>query len=113
MPRKRTTGTETLNRVTAGAIIRPYLVRIRPLVDRAVFIESALVRNRRIEPQLLAEAAELAEAARTNLQELDQTLDTVRPEVKAHSRVTDTRRALVAVLKRLEQTGTVLNQRMQ
>ena len=108
MPNKRTLDKETVSRMRAHAVVRPIIDKIGVMVDRAVFLETLAAIGRTRSPTLRLEAAELADGARTELKSFDERLSELPAEVVLHTRVTDARRALLAVADRFERTRSSL-----
>ena len=102
MPRKRSLDRETISRIAARTIVVPYVTKIGPLVDRAVFLETIASHRPERHPDLRREAAMLADGAREDLRHFNLQVEGVPVLVAEQPSIEDTRRALVAVVERFE-----------
>lgn len=98
----RVVGEDIVARMRSREIVRPFIARIGPLVDRAVLIEALVKRDPAGGPELRREAEVLAEEARADLRRLEAQLEGLPATVLAQSRIVDTRKALLAVAERLD-----------
>jgi hypothetical protein len=105
---KRSLGDEVASRVKARAIVVPFVAKISPMVDRAIFLETVASRRRGRRPDLRHEAEVLAKEAREDLYHLDKELALLPEKVSGNSRLADLRRALVGVLHRFEHARSIL-----
>jgi hypothetical protein len=105
---KRKLGDEVTSRIKARTVVVPFVAKIGPMVGRAVFLETVAARTLGGRPDLRREAAMLADEAREDLNHLDQQLSAMSEKVAVSTRVTDTRRALLAVVDRFERASSTL-----